>query len=177
MWKVHWARPLHSGWLVLYRGGGGGSEAKKQFVYLKLTSNFGPHARAPASRPPAHRGRTRALCPWPHPPRRHPPGRRAGVPTPQTGFHCAGDRRAKDNDKVQTNFRPKQTLGDRMDKSGQMVLCSGQCVRRCRLKKAGSTTPVGTSGRTCVRLLRRESSALWRGGWFAHPLGLGGEGG
>ena len=33
-------RPLLSGWLILYRGGG--SEAKKKFVYLKLTSKFGP---------------------------------------------------------------------------------------------------------------------------------------
>ena len=36
-----WARPLLSGWLILYPGGGG-SEAKKKFVYLKLTSKFGP---------------------------------------------------------------------------------------------------------------------------------------
>ena len=36
-------RPLLSGWLILYRGGwGGGSEAKKKFVYLKSTSKFGP---------------------------------------------------------------------------------------------------------------------------------------
>ena len=35
------ARPLLSGWLILYRGGGG-SEAKKKFVYLKSTSKFGP---------------------------------------------------------------------------------------------------------------------------------------
>ena len=34
-------RPLLSGWLILYRGGGG-SEAKKKFVYLKSTSKFGP---------------------------------------------------------------------------------------------------------------------------------------
>ena len=37
------SRPLLSGWLILYRGGGvGGSEAKKKFVYLKSTSKFGP---------------------------------------------------------------------------------------------------------------------------------------
>ena len=35
-------RPLLSGWLILYQGGGGGSEAKKKFVYLKSTSEFGP---------------------------------------------------------------------------------------------------------------------------------------
>ena len=35
-------RPLLSGWLILYRGGGGGSEAKKTFVCLKSTSKFGP---------------------------------------------------------------------------------------------------------------------------------------
>ena len=36
-------RPLLSGWLILYQGGGvGGSEAKKKFVYLKSTSKFGP---------------------------------------------------------------------------------------------------------------------------------------
>ena len=34
-------RPLFSGWLILYPGGGG-SEAKKKFVYLKSTSKFGP---------------------------------------------------------------------------------------------------------------------------------------
>ena len=35
------ARPLLIGWLILYRGGGG-SEAKKKFVYLKSTSKFRP---------------------------------------------------------------------------------------------------------------------------------------
>ena len=33
-------RPLLSGWLVLYREGGGGSEAKKKFANLKSTSKF-----------------------------------------------------------------------------------------------------------------------------------------
>ena len=40
--SCHRARPLLSGWLILYGGGGGGSEAKKKFVYLKWTSKFGP---------------------------------------------------------------------------------------------------------------------------------------
>ena len=35
-------RPLLSGWLILYRRGGGGAEAKKKLVYIKLTSKFGP---------------------------------------------------------------------------------------------------------------------------------------
>ena len=35
-----WIRSLLSVWMILYRGGW--SEAKKKFVYVKLTSNFGP---------------------------------------------------------------------------------------------------------------------------------------
>ena len=35
-------RPLLSGWLILYRGGGGGVRGQKKFVYLESTSKFGP---------------------------------------------------------------------------------------------------------------------------------------